>query len=224
VQGSRSQLDASRAIIQGVEASEHPKVKAAAARVREALINLERTKLSAPVAGVVAKRSVQLGQRVAAGTPMLAIIPLDQVWVDANFKEVQLRDMQVGQRATLTADVFGKNVVFHGTVAGLGAGTGAAFALIPAQNATGNWIKVVQRVPVRIALDAAELREHPLRLGLSMKVEVDTAGKGDSAGAASSLSTAPMPSTAIDAQADALIRRIITDNLGQHAVAATDSR
>jgi membrane fusion protein (multidrug efflux system) len=223
VQGSRSQLDASRAIIQGVDVSEHPKVKAAAARVREALISLERTKLSAPVGGLVAKRSVQLGQRVAAGTPMLAIIPLDQVWVDANFKEVQLRDMRVGQHATLTADAFGKNVVFHGTVVGVGAGTGAAFALIPAQNATGNWIKVVQRIPVRIVLDPAELREHPLRLGLSMKVEVDTAGKGDSPDAASALLTAPMPSTATDAQADALIRRIITDNLGQHAVAATDS-
>ncbi len=198
--------------------SEHPKVKAAAARLREAVIDLERTKLSAPVAGLVAKRSVQLGQRVAAGTPMLAIIPLDQVWVDANFKEVQLRNMRVGQRATLTADLFGKAVVFHGTIAGLGAGTGAAFALIPAQNATGNWIKVVQRVPVRIAIDAADLREHPLRLGLSMKVEVDTASQPNAA--AASLPSAPIASTVIDAEADALIRRIVADNLGQSTAAA----
>ncbi|MEO8161218.1 MAG: HlyD family efflux transporter periplasmic adaptor subunit [Arenimonas sp.] len=220
VQGSRSQLDASRAIIQGVDASAHPKVQAAAARVREALISLQRTKLSAPVGGIVARRSVQLGQRVAAGTPMLAIIPLDQVWVDANFKEVQLRDMRVGQPVTLSADVFGKNVVFHGTVAGFGAGTGAAFALIPAQNATGNWIKVVQRVPVRIALDAAELRAHPLRLGLSMKVEVDIAGRGKAS--ASAPVAVALQDSATDSQAEALIARIVADNLGQHAALATD--
>ena len=220
VQGSRSQLDASRAIIGGVDVAAHPKVLAAAAHVREALIALERTKLVAPVGGLVAKRSVQLGQRVSAGTPMMAIVPLDQVWVDANFKEVQLRDMRVGQPATLTADVFGKDVVFHGRVAGLAAGTGAAFSLIPAQNATGNWIKVVQRVPVRIALDPKELREHPLRLGLSVKVEIDTAGEGDSKAVAASLPvSAVLPSTSVDAQADALIQRIVADNLGARAAA-----
>jgi membrane fusion protein (multidrug efflux system) len=225
VQGSRSQLDASRAIIGGVDVAAHPKVLAAAARVREALIALDRTKLLAPVGGLVAKRSVQLGQRVAAGTPMMAIVPLDQLWVDANFKEVQLRDMRVGQRATLTADVFGNKVLFHGTVAGLAAGTGAAFSLIPAQNATGNWIKVVQRVPVRIALDPKELREHPLRLGLSVKVEIDTADKGDAKGAASAMAiTATLPSTSVDAQADALISRIVAENLGARALAASDRR
>jgi membrane fusion protein (multidrug efflux system) len=214
VEGSRSQLAASRAITQGVDVEQHPKVAAAAARVREALIALDRTRLSAPVGGLVAKRSVQLGQRVAAGTPVLAIVPLDQVWVDANFKEVQLRRMRLGQPVTLTADVFGKDVVFHGSIAGVGAGTGAAFALIPAQNATGNWIKVVQRVPVRIALDPRELREHPLRIGLSMKVEVDTAAKANPATAAAlaHLQSA-LPASAIDAQADTLVRRIIADNL-----------
>jgi membrane fusion protein (multidrug efflux system) len=214
VEGSRSQLAASRAITQGVDVEQHPKVAAAAARVREALIALDRTRLNSPVGGLVAKRSVQLGQRVAAGTPVLAIVPLDQVWVDANFKEVQLRRMRLGQPVTLTADVFGKDVVFHGSIAGVGAGTGAAFALIPAQNATGNWIKVVQRVPVRIALDPRELREHPLRIGLSMKVEVDTAAKANPATAAAlaHLQSA-LPASAIDAQADTLVRRIIADNL-----------
>src|SRR5205085_11638053 len=118
-----------RAITQGVNVEQHPKVAAAAARVREALIALDRTRLSAPVGGLVAKRSVQLGQRVAAGTPVLAIVPLEQVWVDANFKEVQLRRMRLGQPVKLTADVFGKDVVFHGSIAGFGAGTGATFAL-----------------------------------------------------------------------------------------------
>jgi membrane fusion protein (multidrug efflux system) len=224
VQGSQSQLAASRAITQGVQVSEHPKVQAAAARVREALIALERTKLSAPVGGLVAKRSVQLGQRVAAGTPVLAIVPLDQVWVDANFKEVQLRGMRLGQPVKLTADVFGKDVVFHGSIAGFGAGTGAAFALIPAQNATGNWIKVVQRVPVRIALDPQELRKYPLRLGLSMKVEVDTAAKANPASAAklASLGVA-LPASDVDAQANALIQRIITENLGAPSAVAANT-
>jgi membrane fusion protein (multidrug efflux system) len=216
VEGSRSQLAASRAITQGVDVEQHPKVAAAAARVREALIALERTRLSAPVGGLVAKRSVQLGQRVAAGTPVLAIVPLDQVWVDANFKEVQLRQMHLGQPVTLTADVFGKDVVFHGAIAGVGAGTGAAFALIPAQNATGNWIKVVQRVPVRIALDPRELRAHPLRIGLSMKVEVDTAAKPNPASAAALAHLqAALPASTVEAQADTLVRRIIADNLRQ---------
>ena len=147
---------------------------------------------------------------------MMAIVPLDEVWVDANFKEVQLRKMRVGQAVELTADVFGKDVVYHGKVAGLGAGTGAAFALIPAQNETGNWIKVVQRVPVRIALDPAELRAHPLRLGLSMQVEVDTANEK---GAPVTAAPPKHPDSAVlatvgDAEADAIVHRIIADNLG----------
>ena len=176
---ARQQLSANRELTAGVEPAAHPKVQAAEARVREAQLALQRASVTAPVSGVIAKRSVQLGQRVQPGAPMLAIVPLDQVWVDANFKEVQLRKMRVGQSVLMHADLFGKDVEFHGRIAGLGAGTGAAFALIPAQNATGNWIKVVQRVPVRIALDPAELREHPLRIGLSMQVEVDVAPNAD---------------------------------------------
>ena len=178
VDSAREQLTANRELTQGSNAATHPKVQAAEARLREAQLALDRATVSAPVSGIVAKRIVQLGQRVEPGVPMLAIVPLDQVWVDANFKEVQLRKMRVGQQARMHADLFGKDVVFHGRIAGLGAGTGAAFALLPAQNATGNWIKVVQRVPVRIALDSAELKAHPLRLGLSMQVEVDVASGG----------------------------------------------
>ena len=134
----------------------------------------KRGQLLAPTDGYVARRTVQLGQRVAAGTPLMSVVPLRQVWVDANFKEVQLRSIRIGQPTELTADLYGKKVVYRGKVAGLGAGTGAAFALLPAQNATGNWIKVVQRVPVRITLSPEELRAHPLRIGLSMTATVDT--------------------------------------------------
>ena len=135
------------------------------------------SRMPAPVDGYVAKRTVQLGQRVAAGTPMMSIVPLNQLWVDANFKEVQLRNIRIGQPVKLTADVYGKKVEYNGKVAGLGVGTGAAFALLPAQNATGNWIKVVQRVPVRIALDPEQLKANPLRVGLSMDAEVDVSNK-----------------------------------------------
>jgi len=170
---AREQLNANAAQIDGTTIENHPQVLAAAAAVREAALALERTHLTAPVSGVVARRAVQIGQRVAPGTPLLAIVPLNAVWVDANFKEVQLADMRVGQPVALHADFYGKDVVFHGKVAGLSAGSGSAFALLPAQNASGNWIKIVQRVPVRIALDAGELAQHPLRIGLSMTAEVD---------------------------------------------------
>jgi membrane fusion protein (multidrug efflux system) len=152
----------------------HPDVQNAAARLREAYLAYARTALPAPVSGIVAKRSVQVGQRVGPGMPLMAVIPLDQVWVDANFKERQLLNLRPGQAAKVHADIYGSAVEFHGRVAGFGAGTGSAFALLPPQNATGNWIKVVQRVPVRIALDPAELAQHPLQLGLSMEVEIDT--------------------------------------------------
>jgi membrane fusion protein (multidrug efflux system) len=152
-------------------------VLAASAAVHDSYLELARTQLPAPVSGFVAKRAVQLGQRVAPGTPLMAIVPLDQLWVEANFKEPQLARLRVGQPATLTADVYGRKVVYHGSVVGLGAGTGAAFALLPAQNATGNWIKIVQRVPVRIALEPRELEAHPLRIGLSMVVSVDTGAR-----------------------------------------------
>ena len=171
---SQQELAAKVARIDRTTVSNHPDVRAAAAQVQDAYLDVARTQLPAPVSGYVAKRSVQLGQRVAPGAPLMAIVPLDQVWVDANFKEPQLASIRVGQPVTLRADLYGNGVRFHGTVAGFGAGTGSAFSLLPAQNATGNWIKIVQRIPVRIALDPRELAEHPLQIGLSMQADVDT--------------------------------------------------
>ncbi len=171
---ARENLQVNRARIDRTTIENHPDVQNAAAKVREAYLMVARTVLPAPVGGFVAKRAVQLGQRVSPGTPLMAIVPLDQVWVDANFKEPQLAAMRVGQPVKLVADIYGSKVVYHGRVVGFGAGTGAAFSLLPAQNATGNWIKVVQRVPVRVALDAQELAAHPLQVGLSMDAEVDT--------------------------------------------------
>ena len=177
---ARETLLSNQSLTDGTSVDHHPGVQKAAARLREAYLALRRAELPAPLDGVVARRSVQIGQRVAAGMPLMAVVALDKLWVDANFKEGQLKNLRLGQRATLTADVYGHKQSFHGLISGLGAGTGAAFALLPAQNATGNWIKVVQRVPVRITLDPKELAAHPLRVGLSMEVDVDvsdTSGK-----------------------------------------------
>jgi membrane fusion protein (multidrug efflux system) len=171
---AQRQAEAQRALVDRTELKSHPDVQSAAARVREAYLGYARTSLPAPVSGYVARRSVQVGQRVSAGTPLMTVVPLDQVWVDANFKEGQLAHLRTGQPVKLTADAYGSSVEYHGRVAGFGAGTGSAFALLPAQNATGNWIKVVQRVPVRIAIEPKELEQHPLQIGLSMQVEVDT--------------------------------------------------
>jgi membrane fusion protein (multidrug efflux system) len=171
---AQQQLSAQRALTERTTLDNHPDVQAAAAKVREAYLAYSRTALPAPVAGYVAKRSVQVGQRVNPGTPLMTVVPLEQVWVDANFKESQIARLRVGQPVKLRADAYGRAVEYHGKLAGFGAGTGAAFALLPAQNASGNWIKVVQRVPVRIELDAAELAQHPLQVGLSMQVHVDT--------------------------------------------------
>ncbi|MGE5615477.1 MAG: HlyD family efflux transporter periplasmic adaptor subunit [Bacillota bacterium] len=171
---AKQQLAAHQALVEHTTIDDHPDVKSAAARVHEAYLAYARTTLPAPVSGYVAKRSVQLGQRVAAGAPLMAVVPLDDVWVDANFKEGQLKSMRVGQPVTLSADLYGSRFEYHGKVVGFGAGTGGAFALLPAQNASGNWIKIVQRVPVRIALDHGELAAHPLQVGLSMQVNVDT--------------------------------------------------
>lgn len=168
----RKQLEGNRVLVDNTTLADHPRVKMAAARLREAYLAWRRTQVPAPVSGQVARRSVQVGQRTAPGTPLMAVVPLEQLWVDANFKEGQLSAMRIGQPATLTADLYGSSVTYHGKVVGLSAGTGSAFSLLPAQNATGNWIKVVQRLPVRIALDPAELKAHPLRIGLSMVVEV----------------------------------------------------
>jgi len=174
LEAAEQQLAAHKTLVDHTRVETHPEVQSAAARVREAYLAYARTALPSPVSGIVAKRGVQVGQRVAPGTPLMAVIPLDQVWVDANFKERQLLNLRPGQAVKLRADIYGSAVEFHGRVAGFGAGTGSAFALLPPQNATGNWIKVVQRVPVRIALDPAELARHPLQIGLSMLVDVDT--------------------------------------------------
>jgi membrane fusion protein (multidrug efflux system) len=170
---AREQLSSGRALTDGTSVRRHPNVQRASAHLRELLLAMQRTSLLAPVNGQIAKRSVQVGQRVNPGAPLMAVIPLDQLWVDANFKEGQLRNMRAGQSVTLVSDLYGSAVKYSGKVIGMGAGTGGAFALLPAQNASGNWIKVVQRVPVRIALDPAQLTEHPLRIGLSMQAEVD---------------------------------------------------
>ncbi|MNQ80307.1 Multidrug export protein EmrA [compost metagenome] len=168
------QLKRNHALIDGTTVESHPDVLAAAVQLRNASVALARTRVPAPVGGVVTKRGVQVGQRVAAGAPLMSVVPLDHLWVTANLKESQLRHVRIGQPVRLTTDLYGGGVVYHGRVLGQDAGTGSAFSLLPAQNATGNWIKVVQRVPVRIALDPAEVTAHPLQIGLSMKVAVDT--------------------------------------------------
>lgn len=151
----------------------HPIVEEAKNRVRDAFVFLQRCTIKAPVSGIVAQRTVQVGERVQAGKPLMAIVPLDQMWVNANFKEVQLSKMRVGQPVKVTSDMYGRSVVYEGIVAGIGGGTGSVFSVLPPQNATGNWIKIVQRVPVRITLDQKQIEEHPLRLGLSLEVTVD---------------------------------------------------
>lgn len=174
LQESQRQSAANHALVDGVSVSMNPAVLEARAAFLQAWIAARRATVRAPVSGYVARRNVQLGQRVEAGQPLFAIIPLDKLWIDANFKEGQLRALRIGQPVLVQSDLYGGRMQFHGRVAGLGAGTGAAFSLLPAQNAAGNWIKVVQRVPVRIALEASELVEHPLRIGLSTVVYVDT--------------------------------------------------
>ncbi len=218
VTAAREQLASNRSLTDGTSIEQHPSVQAAAAKVREAYLALQRTRLLAPVDGYVAKRTVQLGQRVAAGTPMMSVVPLAGVWVDANFKEVQLRNIRLGQPATLTADMYGGKVQYTGKVAGLGVGTGAAFSLLPAQNATGNWIKVVQRVPVRIELDPEQLKTHPLRVGLSMDAEVDVRDRSGKMLANAPRQT-PLAQTQVysdlDRGADAEVRRVIAANFGR---------
>ncbi|QHL91551.1 HlyD family efflux transporter periplasmic adaptor subunit [Sphingomonas changnyeongensis] len=165
---------ATAALVEGTDLDTAPDIVAARARLQQARLNLARTVIRAPIAGIVTNKQVQLGQRVAAGTPVMTIVPVDAAFVDANFKENQLAQVRPGQPVELVSDFYGDDVVFHGRVVGFAGGTGSAFALIPAQNATGNWIKVVQRLPVRIALDPRELRAHPLRVGLSMEAVIDT--------------------------------------------------
>jgi membrane fusion protein (multidrug efflux system) len=214
---AQQDMQVNRARIDRTTVENHPDVQNAATKVREAYLMYSRTVLPAPVGGFVAKRAVQLGQRVSPGAPLMAIVPLDQVWVDANFKEPQLAAMRVGQPVKLIADIYGGKVVYHGKVAGFGAGTGSAFALLPAQNATGNWIKVIQRVPVRVALDPQELATHPLQVGLSMEAEVDTRNR-DGERLPQAAQTAPAYATdvfrSVDAAADEHVRAIIAGNGG----------
>lgn len=166
-------LEQTNSAIAGTDIAHNPDVLAAEAQLRAAAIAYGHMRIIAPVDGVVAQRTVQAGQQVAAGTPLMAVVPLSNVWIDANFKEVQLARMRVGQPVSVTADIYGGGVTYHGHIEGLGAGSGSAFALLPPQNASGNWIKVVQRVPVRIALDPQEIKDHPLRVGLSVAVDAD---------------------------------------------------
>jgi membrane fusion protein (multidrug efflux system) len=204
------QAAAARVSVAGVAPAQHPSVLAAKADYLSAWLAARRNAIVAPVTGYVAKRSVQVGSRIAPGAPLLSIVPLNQLWIDANFKESELRDIRVGQPATIEADIYGSKVEFHGKVIGLAAGTGSAFSLLPAQNATGNWIKVVQRVPVRISLDPKELAAHPLRVGLSATVDIDVTNK---AGSALGSVAAPSPSYATSVLGQPL----------QQAQAATDA-
>jgi len=169
---SRGELSRSHALVDATTLQKHPQVQAAASQLRQAYLNLQRAAIVAPVSGYVAKREVQLGQRVQPGATLMTIVPLEQVWVEANFKETQLTSMRIGQPVEVHADLYGNDVTYDGRIASLGLGTGSAFSLLPAQNASGNWIKIVQRVPVRIEIEPKQLAEHPLRIGLSMNVDV----------------------------------------------------
>lgn len=206
-----AETSAQAAIGNNIPLRQQPAVQTAVSRIKDAWLNLQRTQIHAPIAGQVAKRNVQVGQRITQGVPLMAVVPLDNLWVDANFKESQLRKMRIGQSVEMVSDLYGSKVVYHGKVMGLSAGTGSAFSLLPAQNATGNWIKVVQRVPVRISLDSRELRANPLRMGLSMTVKVDISESGTGKGMASTAEKGMvLPETdKVDwAVADALIEKI----------------
>lgn len=217
---SRGQLSRNRALVDATTVANQPQVQAAAAQLRQAYLAVQRSAIVSPIDGYVGERSVQLGQRVQPGAALMTVIPLHEVWVEANFKETQLHDMRLGQPVTLTADVYGDDVVYDGKLVSLGLGTGSAFSLLPAQNASGNWIKIVQRIPTRIALDPKQLAEHPLRLGMSMSVDVDV---HDQSGAVLPAAVAGKPvlsTSAYDRQlhdADALIEKTIRDNLARAA-------
>ena len=212
---AKQQLKTTSALVDDTVVSSHPDVMSAAADLRQAYLTNARSTLIAPVTGYVAKRTVQLGQRVQPGTALMAVIPLDQLWIDANFKETQLRDMRIGQPVDIETDIYGSDVKYSGTLDSLGAGTGSAFALLPAQNATGNWIKIVQRVPVRIHINAQQLAEHPLRVGLSTQVKVNLHDQSGPVLAQQPPQKASF-STAVYArqlgEADAMIARLIHDN------------
>ena len=215
LRNNEQQLDTTSALVDNTAIANHPDVLAAAAQLRQAYLEHARTTLIAPVTGYVAKRTVQLGQRVQPGTALMAVIPLNQLWIDANFKETQLDKMRIGQPVEIESDLYGSNVKYSGTVDSIGAGTGSAFALLPAQNATGNWIKIVQRVPVRIHINADELAKHPLRIGLSTTVDVNLHDQSGPVLAQQPPQKAMFTTNVYEqqlAEADTLISRLIESN------------
>jgi membrane fusion protein (multidrug efflux system) len=226
VDQAKATLAATRAAIIGTTPETHPRVRQAEAQLRSAWLALARTQVVAPVAGFIVRRAVQVGQQVSPGTDMLAIVPIDSTWIDANFKETQLAGLRIGQPASVSADMYGSHVEFHGKVLGVTAGTGSALAVLPAQNASGNWIKIVQRLPVRIGLDPKEVAQHPLFVGLSTSVDVDL---HDQSGAA--LSRLPVWQSALDTDVyvaqeegvEAEIDRIVAENLGRTLATRTSA-
>ncbi|AMO49806.1 membrane fusion protein, multidrug efflux system [Kosakonia oryzendophytica] len=208
-------LSTNLAMVDDTVVDSHPEIKSAVATLRQRFLDNARSTIVAPVSGFVAKRAVQLGMRVDSGTTLMSIVPLDQVWVDANFKESQMNTMRLGQKVTLTADLYGEDVEYQGTIESLGIGTGSAFSLLPAQNASGNWIKIIQRLPVRITLDPHDMEKHPLRVGLSMSVRVDIR---DTDGHLLPQQTVAAPRFTTDVyqnaldQADQLVAKILHDN------------
>lgn len=213
---SQATLATNQALTRGSSVASHPDVLQAADHLRQAWLAHTRTRIPAPVSGMVAQRTAQLGQRIQPGTPLMTIIPLQNLWVEANFKENQLHDVQPGQAVSLVSDLYGSDITYHGVVQGISAGSGGAFALLPAQNASGNWIKIIQRVPVRIRLDPKELQSHPLRVGLSMTATVNLNDSGKTDAATAHLENATQSTPVYDhnrAEVDTLIQRIIQENL-----------
>ena len=215
LRNAEQQLNTTTALVDNTAVANHPDVLAAAAQLRQAYLEHARTTLIAPVTGYVAKRTVQLGQRVQPGTALMAVIPLNQLWIDANFKETQLHNMRIGQPVEIESDIYGSDVKYSGSIDSIGAGTGSAFALLPAQNATGNWIKIVQRVPVRIHINADQLAQHPLRVGLSTVVEVNLHDQSGPVLAQQPPQKATFTTNVYEKQladAEALIARLIDSN------------
>ena len=217
VNSARGGLAQAQSGIAGMDVAHNPDVLAAEAQLRAAAIVLAHMKIVAPVDGIVAQRTVQVGQRVNAGAPLMAVVPLSNVWVDANFKEVQLARMRIGQPVKITTDIYGGKVVFHGRVAGLGAGSGSAFSILPPQNASGNWIKIVQRVAVRIALEPAELKDNPLRVGLSVTASVDVRDQSGPRATDAAAVGVMRGNTGenVDAKVNALVKKILAANSAQ---------